>query len=135
METNLNIDSIKLSMSNNNSNKTIDKPNTNKIEIIESNDQINNKLNYFRNSGMIKIENTSKKSGEDISKIIEKMNNQFENLDRKFVYRLHKDTNTYIIEIKNAKTNETIREIPSEKSLDLFAKMLDIAGLLVDEKS
>ncbi|WP_167686495.1 flagellar protein FlaG, partial [Paenibacillus polymyxa] len=30
---------------------------------------------------------------------------------------------------------ELIREIPPEKTLDLVAKMMEIAGILVDEKA
>jgi len=34
----------------------------------------------------------------------------------------------------NADTDEVIREIPPEKSLDMLQKMLEMAGILVDEK-
>jgi flagellar protein FlaG len=34
----------------------------------------------------------------------------------------------------DSNTKEVIREIPSEKILDMFASMLELAGLLVDER-
>ncbi|MCR4617783.1 MAG: flagellar protein FlaG [Lachnospiraceae bacterium] len=44
------------------------------------------------------------------------------------------DVNRYAIRILDEKSKEVVREIPSEKSLEMFAKMLEIEGLLVDEK-
>jgi uncharacterized FlaG/YvyC family protein len=39
-----------------------------------------------------------------------------------------------IVKIIDTDTKEVIREIPSEKILDMFANMLELAGLLVDER-
>lgn len=44
------------------------------------------------------------------------------------------EVNRYAIKVLDAKSKEVVKEIPSEKSLEMFAKMLEIEGLLVDEK-
>ncbi len=44
------------------------------------------------------------------------------------------EVNRYAIRIMDSKSKEVVREIPSEKSLEMFARMLEIEGLLVDEK-
>ncbi|MCR4675579.1 MAG: flagellar protein FlaG [Lachnospiraceae bacterium] len=42
--------------------------------------------------------------------------------------------NRYAIKVLDSKSEEIIKEIPSEKMLDMFAKMLESVGLLVDER-
>lgn len=49
-------------------------------------------------------------------------------------FKVHEDTNRTIITVVNQETGEVIREIPSEKFLDLVAMFQkQISGLLVDE--
>ena len=43
-------------------------------------------------------------------------------------------TNRVTIKIKDKETDEVIKEIPSEKALEMLAKAWELAGLLVDEK-
>ncbi len=43
-------------------------------------------------------------------------------------------TNRITVKIKDKETNEVIREIPSEKALEMLAKVWELAGILVDEK-
>lgn len=49
-------------------------------------------------------------------------------------YSYHKETNRVSIKVLNADTDEVIREIPPEKSLDMLQKMWEMAGILVDER-
>lgn len=49
-------------------------------------------------------------------------------------YAYHEKTNRVSIKVINADTDEVIREIPPEKSLDMLQKMWEMAGILVDEK-
>ena len=44
------------------------------------------------------------------------------------------DVNRYAIKVLDPDSKEVVKEIPSEKSLEMFAKMLEVEGLLVDEK-
>ena len=46
----------------------------------------------------------------------------------------NEDVNRYAIKVLDAETKEVVREIPSEKSLEMFAKMMEIEGILVDER-
>ncbi len=46
----------------------------------------------------------------------------------------NEEVNRYAIKILDSNTKEVVKEIPSEKTLDMFARMLEIEGLLVDEK-
>lgn len=49
-------------------------------------------------------------------------------------YSYHKRTNRVSIKVIDRDTDEVIREIPPEKSLDMLQKMWELAGILVDEK-
>lgn len=43
-------------------------------------------------------------------------------------------TNRITIKIKDKDTDEVIKEIPSEKALEMLAKAWELAGIMVDEK-
>ncbi|ONI45698.1 hypothetical protein AN642_01310 [Epulopiscium sp. SCG-B10WGA-EpuloA2] len=45
----------------------------------------------------------------------------------------HDKTNRMVISVVDRDTQEIVREIPSEKMLDMLAKMWDAAGLFVNE--
>ena len=47
---------------------------------------------------------------------------------------IHEKTHDIMVKVINKDTGELIREVPPEKTLDLVAKMMEIAGILVDEK-
>ncbi|WP_054739618.1 flagellar protein FlaG [Cellulosilyticum ruminicola] len=49
-------------------------------------------------------------------------------------FSIHKDTKQVMIKIVDTSTKEVVREIPSEKILDMFATMCEVNGLFVDEK-
>lgn len=66
--------------------------------------------------------------------VVEKANKAIANTGRSFEYAVHEKTKQVMIKVVNKENNEVIREIPSEKMLDMFAAMLERAGLLVDEK-
>ena len=49
-----------------------------------------------------------------------------------FVY--HEATKRVSIKLVDSETQEVIKEIPPEKTLEMFTKMWELAGILVDEK-
>ncbi len=50
------------------------------------------------------------------------------------VFGIHEGTNRVTIKIVDKKTHETIKELPPEKTLDMIAKVWEMAGIMVDEK-
>jgi len=46
----------------------------------------------------------------------------------------NEEVNRYAIKVLDSESKEVVKEIPSEKTLEMFARMLEIEGLLVDEK-
>lgn len=49
-------------------------------------------------------------------------------------FKYNEDTNRISITVTDSDTDEVIREIPPEKTLDMLAKAWEMAGLLVDER-
>ncbi|RJE85638.1 flagellar biosynthesis protein FlaG [Paenibacillus sp. 1011MAR3C5] len=47
---------------------------------------------------------------------------------------VHEQTNVVMIKVINKDTGDLIREIPPEKTLDIVAKLLEVNGLLIDER-
>ena len=71
-------------------------------------------------------------SHEQIRKAVEKLNRNMQNSEA--VFGIHEDTNRVTIKIVDKSTKEVIKELPPEKTLDMIAKVWELAGLLVDEK-
>jgi flagellar protein FlaG len=65
---------------------------------------------------------------------IERANKAVQGPDTYCKFTVHKKTNEICVKIVNSETNEVIKEIPSEKILDMVAKMCELAGIFVDEK-
>lgn len=47
---------------------------------------------------------------------------------------IHDKTHEIMVKVMNKETGEIIREVPPEKTLDLVAKMMELAGLFVDQR-
>lgn len=63
---------------------------------------------------------------------IKKTNDMMTNTRCEFSY--HEKTHRVSIKVVNKDTDEVIREIPPEESLEMLEKMWEMAGILVDEK-
>lgn len=50
------------------------------------------------------------------------------------IFGIHEKTNRVTIKIVDKTTREVIKEYPPEQTLDMIAKVWEIAGILVDEK-
>ena len=72
-------------------------------------------------------------SNEQIREAVEELNKKMAN-HSEALFGIHEDTNRLTIKIVDKETRETIKEFPPEKSLDMLAKMWEMAGIIVDEK-
>lgn len=50
------------------------------------------------------------------------------------VFDVHDETNRITVKIIDKDTKEVIREFPPEKTLDMIAKVWELAGLMLDER-
>jgi flagellar protein FlaG len=71
-------------------------------------------------------------SREQIRKTIDEINKKAMNSEA--IFGIHEATNRVTIKLVDKETKEVIKELPPEKTLDMIAKVWELAGLLVDEK-
>lgn len=71
-------------------------------------------------------------SQEQIRKAVEKLNKSLPNSSA--IFGIHEATNRVTIKIVDKDTKEVLKELPPEKTLDMIAKVWELAGILVDEK-
>ena len=69
---------------------------------------------------------------EKIRKAVETLNKKMSNSEA--VFGFHEDTNRVTIKIVDKSTKEVIKELPPEKTLDMIARVWEMAGILFDEK-
>ena len=78
-------------------------------------------------------EKQSKKQQSSLAEAAKDINRKINsNTIAEFGY--HEATRRITIKIKDKDTDEVIKEIPSEKALEMLEKAWEIAGILVDEK-
>lgn len=74
----------------------------------------------------------AKQQNEKIKKAVEQLNKNLSHSSA--IFGIHEATNRVMIKIVDKDTKEVIKELPPEKTLDMIAKVWEIAGILVDEK-
>lgn len=69
---------------------------------------------------------------ERVRKAVETLNKKLSNSEA--IFGIHEDTNRVTIKIVDKHTKEVLKELPPEKTLDMIAKVWEMAGILVDER-
>lgn len=75
---------------------------------------------------------SSQATSERIKKAVEEINKKMNNSEA--VFGIHEETNYVTIKLIDKDTKEVIKELPAEKTLDMIARVWEMAGILVDEK-
>jgi flagellar protein FlaG len=71
----------------------------------------------------------------DLKKAVKKLNNFLVDESSHAEYSVHDKFNTIIIKIVDDKTKKVIMELPSEKILDMVAKMCELVGVVFDKRA
>jgi len=82
--------------------------------------------------GSKKEQNQEQVKLEKIRKAVDDLNKNMPNSEA--LFGIHEETNRVTIRIVDKETREVIRELPPEKTLDMIAKVWEMAGLIVDER-
>lgn len=69
---------------------------------------------------------------EQLKKAVDELNKKANNSEA--IFGIHEGTNRVTIKLVDKDTKEVIKELPPEKTLDMIAKVWEMAGILVDEK-
>lgn len=75
-------------------------------------------------------ENTSRR----IKSAVDHANQTMRHAKTKCEFSYHEETKRVSIKVIDEETEEVIREIPPEETLEMLSKMWELAGLMVDEK-
>lgn len=102
------------------------KPVDSTISIVEDSQEKGNSNNNTGN------ENSKQPSNEQIKKAVEALNKKMDRSEA--IFGIHEGTNRVTIKIVDRDTKEVIKELPPERTLDMIAKVWEMAGILVDEK-
>lgn len=74
------------------------------------------------------------KANIQIRKAVDNINKKAKAVNSEAIFGIHEATNRVMIKIVDKDTKKVIKELPPEKTLDMIAKVWELAGLMVDEK-
>lgn len=74
------------------------------------------------------------KDSKKIKDAVNHANQTMKHAKTRCEFSYHEETKRVSIKVLDADTEEIIREIPPEETLEMLSKMWELAGLLVDEK-
>ncbi|MED9904689.1 MAG: flagellar protein FlaG [Lachnospiraceae bacterium] len=97
--------------------------------------QVDNTISIVENAqdkSSANSESGKKPTNEQVKKAVEALNKKMAHSEA--VFGIHEGTNRVTIKIIDRDTKELIKELPPEKTLDMIAKVWELAGILVDEK-
>jgi flagellar protein FlaG len=73
-------------------------------------------------------------SDEQLIKTIDRAIKAVEGSATSLEFSVHTKTNRIMVKVLEKDTGKVIREIPPEKTMDMVAKLWEMAGILVDER-
>ena len=104
---------------------------------------VNAKLKTVRNQPSLAIQpiagqdddkESSTASQQYIKSEISKANNRLKSHKTKCEFGYHEETRRVTIKVMDKDTEEVIREIPPEETLEMIEKLWELAGLMIDER-
>ena len=94
--------------------------------------RIEDKTTFYQNLADTQVAEQQEVEQEKLKKTLEKINETLPHAEAQF--GVHEATNRIMVKLVDKDTQEIIKEFPPEKNLDLFAKQLQMAGVLIDER-
>ena len=71
-------------------------------------------------------------NSEQLKKAVSDLNKKMSNAEA--IFGIHEETNRVMIKIVDKDSRKVIKEYPAEETLDMIAKVWEVAGIMVDEK-
>lgn len=111
------------------------------VDVSPAAGQVNDSIRRIKNTSDAdktdaaeKDENADRKtgSGKEIRKAVDEINKKAVNSEA--IFGIHEKTNRVMIKIIDKDSKKVLKEYPPEKTLDMIAKVWEMAGLMVDEK-
>ena len=93
---------------------------------------LSTELNKDGNEDVKRSVETATNNNKQLKNAVNDLNKQMKNSEA--IFGIHDKTNRVTIKIVDKTTKEVIKEYPPEQTLDMIAKVWEVAGILVDEK-
>jgi flagellar protein FlaG len=78
---------------------------------------------------------SGKDQGNDVlAKALDKIRKDIGGANTTLEFSIHKETNSIMFKVMDKDTGQVIKEVPSEKILDMVAKLCELAGVYVDKR-
>ncbi len=72
-----------------------------------------------------KEEQGSVEKVEDLDEVVKNLNDQVQTVQRSLQFSVDEDTGKQIVTVRDANTNDVIRQLPSEEALELSKRMME----------
>lgn len=107
----------------------------NEAQQVQSVDVGTSKSPKIQNGENVKgLDDRKKADEQEVIQAIEKANKHIKVYDRRLEFSIHETTKQIMVKVIDTESDTVIREIPSEKILDMVAHLWQVAGIMVDEK-
>ena len=73
-------------------------------------------------------------SQKQIKEAVKDLHKKLDNSNNEVMFGVHEGTHRVTIKIVDKETKKVVKEFPPEKTLDMIAKVWEMAGIMVDEK-
>ncbi len=73
-------------------------------------------------------------SDKQLKEAVKDLHKKLDNSNNEVMFGVHEATKRVTIKIVDKDTKKVVKEFPPEKTLDMIAKVWEMAGILVDEK-
>ena len=135
-----------ISSANNNRVYTeVAKQNVNKVSQVKAPEEVTKKTETAQVTPAATVSTESKAvaptEGQEEEFVSRKMKDAIDKVNEKIVpsktrceFSYHEETKRVSIKVIDQNTEEVIKEIPPEETLDMLSKIWELAGLLVDER-
>ena len=83
----------------------------------------------------IRVDTQSVMSSEDLTQAIQSLNDMMSALDRNINFAKDPGTGKDVVRVTDSNTGQTIRQIPSQETLNFIKNLDRMVGLLIDSKT
>ena len=108
-----------------------------KVEAADNSASSNNQSGAQNFSdGQAHLAETEEKIQEDNEKVMKAISEMAKNVktNAEAVFGIHEKTNRVTIKMVDKETKKVIKEFPPDETLDMIARIWEVAGIMVDEK-
>ena len=92
-------------------------------------------LDAVKPSEAIRVDTQSVMSSEDLTQAIQSLNDMMSALDRNINFAKDPGTGKDVVRVTDSNTGQTIRQIPSQETLNFIKNLDRMVGLLFDSKT